>query len=99
MRGAVKLSDIHDIVLVLQDRGLVVVDVEVVRCGEDSHHTGKSRSPSLSVHSISSILGFVSSNDRKQVILLEEVACSRIGEEVGATSNMVVDEVLGSLFL
>jgi hypothetical protein len=39
------------------------------------------------------------SDDRQEIVLLQEIACSRIREEVGATSDMIVNEVLGSLLL
>ena len=37
MRGAIELSDVHDIALILEHRRLVIIDVKVVRCGEDGH--------------------------------------------------------------
>lgn len=37
MRRAVELSDIHHIGFILQYRGLIVVNIKVVGCGEDSH--------------------------------------------------------------
>lgn len=99
MRGAVELSDVHDIVFVLENGGLVVVDIEVVGCREDGHDTGESSCSGLSIHSVTSILGFVSSDDRQEVVFLEEIASSRIGEEVRATSHVIVDKVFGGFFL
>ena len=78
MRGAVELSDVHDVVLVLQDRSFVVVDVEVIRRREDGHDTRETCCPSLAIHSVSSILRLVSSNDGKEIVLLQEIACSRV---------------------
>ncbi len=41
MGRTVELTDIHHIVLVLENSGLVVVDIQVVGCAENRHHTGK----------------------------------------------------------
>ena len=96
---AVELSDVHDIVLVLQDRSLIVVHVEVVRGGEDGHHTRKACRPCLAVHSIASILSFMGPDDGEKVVLFEEVAGGRIRKEVGAASNVVMHVELASLLL
>lgn len=37
MRTTIELSNVHNVVLVLEDGGFVVVDVEVVGRGEDRH--------------------------------------------------------------
>jgi hypothetical protein len=63
MRCAVELSDVHDVVLVLQNRSLVVVYVKVVWRAEDGHDTGETSCPCFPVHSVSSILRFVRTND------------------------------------
>ena len=57
------LSDVHHVVLVLEHRCLVVVDVQVVGGREDGDQGGESRGLALSVHSIARVLGFVRSND------------------------------------
>ena len=59
---AVELANIHYVVLILQDRSLVVVYVEVIGCAEDGHHTREACRPCLSVHSVASILSFVGSD-------------------------------------
>jgi hypothetical protein len=51
---AVKLSDIHDIILVLQNCSFVVVDVQVIRSRENSHNSRKLRRSSLTIHAITS---------------------------------------------
>lgn len=99
MRSAVELSDVHDIVLVLEHGGFVVVDIEIIGCREDGHDTGETRCPSLSIHSVTSILSFVGANNREKVVLLEEIASSRVGKEIRATSHVIVDKILRSLFL
>ena len=99
VRCAVELSDVHDIVLVFEHGSLVVVHVQVVRGGEDRHHRREASRPSLSVHTVSCILCLVRSNDREQVVLLQERASSRIAEEVRASSHMVVHEILLRLLL
>ena len=63
MWGAIKLSNIHDIVLIFENGGFVVVDIKVIRSTKDCHDTWESRSPGLSVHPIPGILGLVCSND------------------------------------
>lgn len=67
-----ELSDVHNVVLVLQDSSLVVVHIEVVWCTEDGHDTRETRRPGLPVHSVPGILGFVRTDDRQKVILFEE---------------------------
>lgn len=99
MWRAVKLSDIHDVVLILEDCGLVVIDVEVVWSGEDSHDGWESGSAGFSVHAVSGILSLVGADDGEEVVFLEEVAGSWVGEEVGASADVVVDEILGGLLL
>jgi len=99
VRCAVELPDVHDVVLVLEDGRLVVVYVEVVRRTEDGHDTRETSGPCFPIHSVSSILGLVRTNDREQVVLFEEGACGGVREEVRATSNMVVNEEVVCLFL
>jgi hypothetical protein len=94
-----ELTNVHDVILVLENGGLVVVDIEVIWCGEDGHDTGETRCPRLTVHAVSSILGFVGAYYREKVILLEECACGRVGEEVRASSNVVMDEEIGCFLL
>ena len=82
MRCAVELSDVHDIVLVFENRSLVVVHVEVVWRTEDCHDTRETSCPCFPVHSISSILGLVRADDRQKVVLLEESARGGVRKEV-----------------
>ena len=96
---AVKLSDIHDVVLILEDCRLVVIDIEVVGGGEDSHDGWESGGACLSVHAVTGVLCLVGADDGKEVVLLEEVAGGWVGEEVGASAYVVVHEVLGCLLL
>jgi len=62
---AVELSDVHDVILVLQYGGLIVIYVEIVWGAEDRHNAGKTGSPRLAVHSVTSILGLMCPNDGK----------------------------------
>ena len=64
MRCAIELSDIHHVILVLEHCGFVVVDIEVVRCAEDGHNTRESCCSCLPIHTISSVLCFMGSDDR-----------------------------------
>ena len=75
---AVELSDVHHVVLVLQNRGFVVVYVEIVGCAKDGHDTWEACRPSLSVHPIASILSLMGADDRQEVVLLQEGARSRV---------------------
>ena len=94
-----ELPDVHDVVLVLQHRRLVVVDVEVVRGAEDGHDAREGRGPSLPIHPVAGILGLVRSDDGEQVVLLQEGTGGRVREEVRASPNMIMNEVLGRLLL
>ena len=82
MGCAVELPDVHDVVLVLENGSLIVVHVEVVRRTEDGHDTGETSGSCFPIHSVSSILRFVRTNDRKQVVLFEEGARGGVREEV-----------------
>lgn len=73
-----ELSNVHNIVLVLQDCSLVVVHIKVVGCAENRHDTGEPSSPRLPIHAVTCILRFVSANDGEQIVLLEEGACSGV---------------------
>jgi hypothetical protein len=94
-----ELPDVHDVVLVLQDSSLVVVHVQVVWRAEDGHDTWETCRPSLSVHAVSGILGFVRPNDGEQIVLFKECACGGVREKVRASSDMVVDEEVVGLLL
>lgn len=52
MRRAVELPDIHDVALILQYRSLIVVDVQIVRCGEDRHDRREPCCLRFPIHSI-----------------------------------------------
>ena len=98
MRRAVELSNVHHVVLVLQDRRLVVVDVEVVGRREDGDERREPRSLALAVHPVPGVLGFVGADNRQQVVLLKEIAARRVTIEVGAASYGVVAVVFGGGF-
>lgn len=99
VRGAVELSNVHDVVLILQHSGLIVVNIEVIGGGENRHDTGEASGPGLAIHSVTGILGLVGADNGEKIILLQEGAGGRVREEVRATSNMVVQEVVAGLFL
>lgn len=82
MRRAVELPDVHNVVLILKHRSLVVVYVEVVGRTEDGHDTGETGGPCFPIHSVTSILSLVRTNDREQVVLFEEGARGGVREEV-----------------
>ena len=78
MWRAVELSDIHDVILIFQNRGFVVVYVEIVRCAKDGHDTWEACCPGLSVHAIASILSLMRADDGQKIVLLQEGACGRV---------------------
>ncbi len=94
-----KLPNVHHVVLVLQHGRLVVVDIQVIGRAEDGHDARKPRCSRLAIHPISRVLGFMRTDDGEQVVLLEEGACGRVGEEVGASSDVIMHEILGRLLL
>ena len=49
----VELPDVEEIALVLQDSGFVVVDIEIVGCGEEGHYGREASCPCLTVHAVS----------------------------------------------
>lgn len=52
MRSAVELADVHDIAFVFQHCRLVVVDVEIIRSGENGHDRGETSALRLAIHPI-----------------------------------------------
>lgn len=99
MRTAVELPDVYHVVFVLKHGGLVVVPIKVVGRAENGYDTRETSRLCLSVHAVSGILGFVCSNYRKQVILLEECARRRVGKGIRAPANTIVNEEIIGLFL
>lgn len=55
MGGAIELSDIHDVAFVLEHRGFVVVNVEVIRRREDGHHRWEPCRLCFTVHPVAEI--------------------------------------------
>ena len=52
MRGAIELPNVHHVGLVLENRRLIVIHVEIVRCRENCHHRRKSSCLGLAVHAV-----------------------------------------------
>ena len=52
MRGAIELPDVHDVTLILQHRRLIVINVKVVRRGEDGHDGWETRRLRFPVHPV-----------------------------------------------
>lgn len=52
VRGGVELSDVHDVGLVLEDGGLVLVNVEVVGSREERHDGREASRLCLAVHAV-----------------------------------------------
>lgn len=99
MGCAVKLPNIHDVVLILENRSLVVVNIEIIRRAENGHHAWKTRGSSFPIHSIACILSFMRPDDGQQIILFQKCTCGRIGEKVWAATNMIMNKKLRGLFL
>ena len=74
MRGAVELPDVHDVALILQHGRLVVINVKVVRSGEDGHDGGEACCFGFAVHAVAGVLGFVRADDGEEVVAFEELA-------------------------
>lgn len=53
MRRCIELSDVQDVALIFEYSSLVVIDIEIIGCGEKSHHRREPGRPCLSVHAIS----------------------------------------------
>lgn len=99
MRRAVELADVHDVVFVLQYGRFVVINIKVVGSTEDSHDARKPGGARLSVHSVAGILSFMGANDREEIVLLEKGAGGRVGEEIGAAPDVIVDKEFRRLLL
>lgn len=94
MRGAVELTNVHDVGLVLENGSLVRVNVKVVGSGEDGHDRGEASSLGLLVHAVTCVLSLVRTDNREKIVTLEELAGSVVGEEVATATDVVVDKVL-----
>lgn len=56
MGSTIKLPDIHDITLIFEYGGFVIVDIEIVGRGKDGHHGRESGRFCLAVHPIPGLL-------------------------------------------
>jgi hypothetical protein len=72
MACVVILLDVQRIVLELDDRALVVVDVSVVRCRENCDYCWEFGGTVPFVELVAIELGLVGSDDTKQLVALEE---------------------------
>jgi len=52
MRCAVKLPDIHDVVLIFQNSSFVIVDIKIIRSRKDGHYSRELGCASFAVHAI-----------------------------------------------
>lgn len=87
-----ELSNVHNIILVLQDSRLIVIHIKIIGRRENRHHTWESSSLCLPIHAVTSVLGLVCSNDRQKIVFFQEGASSGIGKEIRTSSDMVVYE-------
>ena len=53
MWGAIELSDVHDVALVFENGGFVIINIEVIRGGEDGHNRREASGLRFTVHPIS----------------------------------------------
>lgn len=93
-----ELTNVHDIVLVLENSRLVVIHIEVVGCTKNGHDTREASRPGLPVHAVAGVLRFVGTDDGKKIVLFEESTSRRIREEIRASTDVVVyKEIVGLL--
>ncbi len=48
----VELSDIKNVAFILEDSGLIIVDVKIIRGREERHDRGETSRPRLAIHTI-----------------------------------------------
>jgi hypothetical protein len=59
-----------------QNSALVVVSIQIIRSRKESNNSGESSAFILQVHTIALVLCFMSSNDGKEPVSIEELANS-----------------------
>jgi len=69
MRHGVELTNVHDVVFVLEHGRLVVVRVEIVWRREDGNQRGERRRPTLAVHAVAVHGSISKTNGRKSFSL------------------------------
>lgn len=52
----------------------VIIYIQIVRRREDSYERGESCGLTFSIHSVASVLSFMSSNYRQKIIVLQKIA-------------------------
>jgi hypothetical protein len=77
----------------------VLVNVEVIGCGEKGDERGKARRFVLLVHFVTHILHFMGSYHGEEIVSVQKLTNSRIREEVRAAPGGVVDEEIVVLFV
>lgn len=78
MRARVELPNVQDVAFVLENSGLVVVNIQVVGCREEGHDRREPRRPRLAVHTVPGILSFVGSDNGEKLVALKELTCCLI---------------------
>lgn len=94
MRCVVELLDVQSVAFKFDDCAFVVVDVAVVGCGEDGDDHGELLGPIPLVHLVPIELGFVRTNDRQQLILVQELVRRLLPKEKRTPSDIILDESL-----
>jgi len=92
VRRAVKLADVHDVVLVFQHGSLVVVDVKIVWGREHGDEGGEAGVSAPLVHAVARVLRLVRADDGEELVLLQEIAHGVVAVVVGAATGVVVRE-------
>ena len=54
MWSTVELPDVHDVALIFENSGFVIVHVEIIGGGKDGHDGGEACAFGFAVHSVSS---------------------------------------------
>ena len=60
MRGAIELTNIHNVILVLENGSFVVINVEIIGSGKDCHDRRESSRFCFTVHSVSVVVHIMS---------------------------------------
>lgn len=92
MLSIVELLYVQSVILELNNRPFIVVNITVVGSRKDGDHRREVRPPLPSVHLIPIQLRFMSSNDTYQVIGIQKLPNSIVPIEIGTASHIVISE-------
>ena len=90
VRSVVELLDVESVLFELDYGALVVVHVAVIWSREDGDHHWELRGPVPLMHLVPIELSLVSSQDREQLVFMEELVGGLLAEEVRTASHVVL---------